>query len=130
MKSKFFTLALLGAGFVLFAGNSNAQAFELLDRVLGIGHHNGCGSCCEPSCCEPTCCEPVCCEPVCCEPEPSCCAPEPSCCDPCDSCCNSGRRWRPFAKLKALFSCHKRSCCEPSCCEPVCCEPEPTCCCN
>jgi len=111
MKMRILVPALVAVSFVLTA--SNAQAFDLLNRLSGHG-----------SCCEPTCCAP---EPTCCAPEPTCCAPEPSCCDA-DPCCKP-RGHRLMGWLKSRLHRHRSSCCEPVCApEPTCCAPEPTCC--
>jgi hypothetical protein len=115
MKSRIVLALVAFAAFAFQA--SNAQAFELLDRMLGRGHSHGCCEV-EASCCE----EPTCCEAeVSCSVEPSCCEVETSCCEP-DPCC--GARRRPILNfLKGLFDCN-RGCCE----ESSCCEVEASCC--
>lgn len=134
MKSRVM-LPALAAGLIL-AASSNANAFELLDRVF-YGHGGGCCGAVEPSCgCAPaassccgrrhrlfrgsSCCEATCGVEVSCGVDVAC---EP-CCKP--QRCRKGL-------LKNLFKCKKSSCCDaaPSCgCEPACAAAAPTCGCE
>ena len=54
MRFRVILSATLAAGVMCLASASNAQAFELLDRVLNVGHYgHGCG--CDNACgCEST----------------------------------------------------------------------------
>ena len=86
MKSRLIVPSLLAVAVMTLASATNAQAFELLDRVMNMGH-GCCTSSCDATCgCEPQCgCEPSCgCDNGCnagCHAGPAC-GCEPSCgCD-------------------------------------------------
>ena len=124
----------------LFVASSEANAFGLLNRMLGSG------CCAAPTCCEATC---GAAEATCAAAEPACgcaaaptCAAEPSCgsAPACDSGCGT-TCCRPtpirdclanlHCKLKSLKLCH-RHCCDSGCggcaSEPACgCAAEPAC---
>jgi hypothetical protein len=128
MKSRAMLSAALAVGVLYLAAASSAQAFDLLDRMLGS--NGGCGCEAAPSCCEPDpCCQKrvgllqrlharhhACCEPVC--GAEVACGVEPTCCDPC-----APRRATLLDRLRAC----RTSCapaCEPACgAEPTCCDP-------
>ncbi len=135
MKWKMFGALAISIGMC-----SQGMAFELLNRMMSVGH--GHRNCCEPTCCvADNACEPSCCvasnacEPSCCVVENAC---EPACCvNPCEQKCCKKRGCDLFSGLKDVFKKHrKKSCCvsacEPSCCvaDNACCEKacEPSCC--
>lgn len=132
MKWKMFGALAISIGMC-----SQGMAFELLNRMMSVGH--GHRNCCEPTCCvaDNNCCEPSCCvaDNACCDKgcEPSCCVAEPACCaNPCEQkCCKQRKGCDLFSGLKDVFKRNrcKKSCCEQaSCCEPSCCVADNACC--
>src|SRR4051794_34006268 len=101
---RFAFSGIIAAGLIL-AASADANAFEMLDRMMGwngYGHGGGCSSC-------------------------GCAAPSCGCQSSCDSCCAPKCRKHRCGGL--FHKCHKRSCCAPTCCEPTCgCAAEPSCC--
>lgn len=121
MKWKMFGALAISIGMC-----SQGMAFELLNRMMSVGH--GHRNCCEPTCCvADNACEPSCCvasnacEPSCCVVENAC---EPACCvNPCEQkCCKKQRK----GLLDHLFG--KR--CKKSCCDSVCTTAAGSCGCN
>jgi hypothetical protein len=128
MKSRSMLTAALAVGVLYLAAASNAQAFDLLDRMLNT--HGGCGCEAAPTCCEPDHCgmrrvglfqrlasRHQCCQPAC-GVEPAC-PPAPVCCEPCAP--------RRPGLLDHLRACRPSGCaaaCDPKCgVEPACCDP-------
>ncbi|GIW95434.1 MAG: hypothetical protein KatS3mg110_3475 [Pirellulaceae bacterium] len=118
MKSRAVLPAVLAVGVLAFVWTSNAQAFELLDRILYAG---GCGCEVAPKCCAP---EPKCCGPRLhvhrrCEPK---CGAEVTC--GVEKVCGRERCWHLGSRLHDWLH---RCGCEPACGVEAKCAVEPSC---